>query len=134
MAKLSQVEGIGTSYAEKLMEVGIKTTSALLEKGATPKGRKELAEATGISGKLILKWVNHTDLFRVKGVGEEYADLLEVAGVDTVPELAQRNPQNLHQKLMEVNEEKKLVRRLPTQTAVEGWVEQAKDLPRVIEY
>jgi predicted flap endonuclease-1-like 5' DNA nuclease len=134
MAKLSQVEGIGTSYAEKLVDAGIKTTQALLEKGATPKGRKELAEATGISGKLILKWVNHTDLFRVKGVGEEYADLLEAAGVDTVPELAQRNPQNLHQKMLEVNEEKELVRRPPAVATVEDWVKQAKDLPRVINY
>ncbi len=134
MAKLSQVEGIGTSYAKKLVDAGIKTTQALLEKGATPKGRKELVEATGISGKLILKWINHTDLFRVKGVGEEYADLLEAAGVDTVPELAQRNPQNLHQKMLEVNEEKELVRRPPTVAAVEDWVKQAKDLPRVINY
>lgn len=134
MAKLSQVEGIGTSYAEKLVDAGIKTTQALLEKGSTPKGRKELVEATGISGKLILKWINHTDLFRVKGVGEEYADLLEAAGVDTVPELAQRNPQNLHQKMLEVNEEKELVRRPPTVATVEDWVKQAKELPRVINY
>jgi predicted flap endonuclease-1-like 5' DNA nuclease len=134
MAKLSQVEGIGTSYAEKLVDAGIRTTQALLDKGATSKGRRELAEATGISGKLILKWVNHTDLFRVKGVGEEYADLLEAAGVDTVPELAQRNPQNLHRKLIEVNEEKKLVRQTPSKAAVENWVKQAKALPRVIEY
>lgn len=134
MAKLSQVEGIGTSYAKKLVDAGIKTTQALLDKGATPKGRREMAEATGISEKIILEWVNHVDLFRIKGVGEEYADLLEAAGVDTVPELARRNPQNLHQKLIEVNEEKELVRQAPSKAAVENWVEQAKDLPRVIEY
>jgi predicted flap endonuclease-1-like 5' DNA nuclease len=134
MAKLTKVEGIGEVYAQKLQGAGITTTGALLKQGATPNGRKEIAEKTGISGKLILEWVNHADLFRINGVGEEYADLLEAAGVDTVPELAQRNSENLYQKLLEVNEEKKLVRQLPSQTQVQGWVEQAKDLPRVIAY
>jgi predicted flap endonuclease-1-like 5' DNA nuclease len=134
MAKLTKVEGIGEVYAQKLQGAGITTTDALLKQGATPNGRKEIAEKTGISGKLILEWVNHADLFRINGVGEEYADLLEAAGVDTVPELAQRNSENLYQKLSKVNEEKKLVRQLPSQTQVQGWVEQAKDLPRVIAY
>jgi predicted flap endonuclease-1-like 5' DNA nuclease len=97
MAKLTKVEGIGEIYAEKLQEAGIRTTQALLEKGASPQGRREIAEKTDISGTLILRWVNRVDLFRIKGVGEEYSDLLEAAGVDTVPELAQRNPENLHQ-------------------------------------
>ena len=134
MAKLSKVEGIGEAYAQKLQAAGVATTEALLEKGATPQGRQEIAEATGISAKLILRWVNHVDLFRISGVGEEYADLLEAAGVDTVPELAQRNAENLYQKLLAVNEEKKLVRRPPTQAQVGGWIEQAKQLPRVITY
>jgi predicted flap endonuclease-1-like 5' DNA nuclease len=134
MAKLSKVEGIGEVYAQKLQEAGIRTTQALLEKGASPQGRLEIAEKTGISGKLILEWVNHVDLFRIKGVGEEYSDLLEAAGVDTVPELAQRNPEHLHQKLVAVNQEKKLVRQLPTQSQVGDWIEQAKRLPRVITY
>jgi predicted flap endonuclease-1-like 5' DNA nuclease len=134
MAKLEKVEGIGEVYAQKLQKAGIRTTQALLEKGATPQGRKEMAEKTGISGKLILEWVNHIDLFRIKGVGEEYADLLEAAGVDTVPELAQRNPGNLYQKLVAVNQEKKLVRQLPTQTQVYYWIGQAQRLPRVITY
>jgi len=134
MAKLTKVEGIGESYAQKLWEAGIHTTQALLEEGASPKGRKEVAEKAGISEKLILEWVNHVDLFRIKGVGEEYADLLEAAGVDTVPELAQRNPENLYQKLVAVNQEKKLVRQLPGQAQVGDWVEQAKRLPRVIAY
>jgi predicted flap endonuclease-1-like 5' DNA nuclease len=134
MAKLVQVEGIGESYAQKLVDAGISTTQALLEKGASPQGRKEIAEKTGISPKLILQWVNHVDLFRVKGVGEEYADLLEAAGVDTVPELAQRSPENLCQKLAQVNQEKKLVRQLPSETQVRDWVEQAKQLPRKITY
>ena len=134
MAKLEAVEGIGKVYAQKLREVGIATTTALLRQGATPKGRKEIAEKAGISGKLILEWINHVDLFRIKGVSEEYADLLEEAGVDTVPELAQRNPENLYQKLVAVNQEKKLVRKLPGQAQVSDWVEQAKSLPRVITY
>lgn len=134
MTSLIDVEGIGETYANKLKEVGIASTEALLKKGATPQGRQEIAEATGIGGKLILRWVNHVDLFRIKGVGEEYADLLEAAGVDTVPELAQRNPENLYQKLVEVNEEKELVRRPPAQDQVEAWIEQAKQLPRVIVY
>jgi predicted flap endonuclease-1-like 5' DNA nuclease len=134
MAKLSKVEGIGEFYAQKLRAAGITTTQALLEKGASPQGRTEIAEKTGISGKLILEWVNHVDLFRIKGVGEEYSDLLEAAGVDTVPELAQRNPEHLHQKLVAVNQEKKLVRQLPTQSQVGDWIEQAKRLPRVITY
>lgn len=134
MAKLTKVEGIGEVYAQKLQEAGIGTTQALLKKGATPQGRSEIAEKTDISEKLILEWVNHVDLFRIKGVGEEYSDLLEEAGVDTVPELAQRNPENLYQKLVAVNQEKRLVRQLPGQTQVSDWVEQAKRLPRVITY
>lgn len=134
MAKLEAVEGIGTVYAEKLRQVGIATTEALLKRCATRKGRQELAEQTGISEKLLLEWANHLDLFRIKGIGPEYADLLEAAGVDTVPELAQRNPENLYQKIAEVNAEKKLVRRLPTLDMVRDWINQAKALPRVIEY
>jgi predicted flap endonuclease-1-like 5' DNA nuclease len=134
MAKLTKVEGIGEVYAEELQEAGIRTTQALLEKGASPQGRKEIAEKTDISGTLILRWVNRVDLFRIKGVGEEYSDLLEAAGVDTVPELAQRNPENLHQKLVAVNQEKKLVRQLPNQAQVSDWIEQAERLPRVIMY
>ncbi|RMD64169.1 DUF4332 domain-containing protein [Candidatus Parcubacteria bacterium] len=134
MAKLESIEGIGPVYAAKLREAGIATTEAFLKQCATRAGRKELAEKTGLSEKLLLEWTNHVDLFRIKGIGPEYADLLEAAGVDTVPELAQRNPENLYQKLLEVNAEKKLVRRVPTQDMVRNWVEQAKQLPRVIEY
>ncbi len=134
MAKIITVEGIGDVYARKLMQAGIDTTEALLEKGATPQGRKELAEKTDISTKSILEWVNRVDLLRIKGVGEEYSDLLEAVGVDTVPELAQRNAENLHAKMREVNEKKELVRRLPTMSQVGDWIEQAKALPRVITY
>lgn len=98
------------------------------------KGRDALAEKTGISDKLILKWANRADLDRISGVGSEYADLLEAAGVDTVPELAQRKPENLHKKMVEVNEEKNLVRKMPTLKQVEDWVDQAGKLPRVLNY
>jgi predicted flap endonuclease-1-like 5' DNA nuclease len=134
MASLLDVEGIGEVYAQKLQDIGVGSTDALLMQGATPEGRKNLEEQSGIGGDLILEWVNHVDLFRIKGVQEEYADLLEEAGVDTVPELAQRNPANLFQKLVEVNEAKSLVRRLPTEDQVADWVDQAKQLPRVITY
>ena len=134
MTKLTTIEGIGENFAQTLRDAGIATTEALLDKGATTGGRAALVEATGISKALILKWVNRADLFRIKGIGEEYADLLEAAGVDTVPELAQRNPENLQAKLVEVNDEKKLVRRLPPLKSIETWVAQAKGLPRKITY
>jgi predicted flap endonuclease-1-like 5' DNA nuclease len=134
MAGLMDIEGIGPSYAAQFEARGLKTTDDLLQAGSTPKGREELAAATGISGKLILRWVNMADLFRVGGVGEEYSDLLEAAGVDTVPELAQRRADNLTTKLAEVNEQKQLVRRLPTEGQVTAWIESAKSLPRVVIY
>jgi predicted flap endonuclease-1-like 5' DNA nuclease len=134
MAKIIDIEGIGPVYAEKLSGIGITTVEALLKAGASPKGREELAERTGISHKLILEWVNLADLFRIKGVGEEYSDLLEEAGVDTIPELAQRNAENLYAKLHEVNAAKELVRRLPTQSQVADWIAQAKKMPRVVTY
>jgi predicted flap endonuclease-1-like 5' DNA nuclease len=134
MAKIVDIEGIGPKYAELLAKEGIKTVEGLLKTAAKSKDRKKLSEGLQISDKLILEWVNLADLFRIKGIGEEYSDLLEEAGVDTVPELAQRNPANLLQKLVEVNEEKKLVRRLPVLSQVEDWVKQAKDLPRIVEY
>jgi small subunit ribosomal protein S1 len=133
-SNLDYIEGIGPVYAAKLNEIGINNLLDLLEKGAYPKGREEVAEATGISHDLILKWVNHVDLYRIKGVGSEYADLLEMAGVDTVVELAQRVPENLFATLESVNEEKKLVRKLPVPSQVEDWIEQAKSLPRKINY
>jgi len=134
MTKLTQIEGIGDVYAGQLQAAGITSIEALLEKGSTPQGRRDLAEQTGISDKLILQWVNHADMFRIKGIGNEYADLLEAAGVDTVPELAQRNPENLYKTLVSVNGEKKLVRKIPARSLVSSWVEQAKALPRIINY
>jgi predicted flap endonuclease-1-like 5' DNA nuclease len=134
MANIIDIEGIGEVYAQKLRENGVATTEALLEQGATPHGRKELAEKTGISDRLILKWVNRADLFRVKGIGEQYSDLLAAAGVETVLELAQRRSDHLHEKMVETNEAKKLVRLLPSLEHVADWVEQAHMLPRVVSY
>ena len=131
---MDYIEGVGPVYAEKLKAVGVDTPKALLERGATPRGRQEIAAATGISDKLILRWVNHVDLYRIKGIGSEYADLLEMAGVDTVVELATRNPANLYQRLVSVNMEKRLVRKVPFPSQVEGWIEQAKQLPRMVTY
>lgn len=134
MARLAKVEGIGEAYAEKLQEVGIGTTQELLAKGSSPQGRREIAETTGISATLLLQWINHIDLFRINGVGAEYAELLEAAGVDTVPELAQRVPANLYDKMAEVNRDRRLVRKLPAPTQVDTWVEQARQLPRILTY
>ena len=134
MAKLELVEGIGYKYAGQLRKAGVRSTRSLLEKGATPKGRDEIAKAAGIGGKLILEWVNHVDLVRIKGVGEEYSDLLEEAGVDTVVELAQRNASNLYEAIMVTNNQKKLVRRPPSKKMVNDWVNLAKKLPRKVYY
>ncbi len=132
--KIEDVEGIGPATGEKLRAAGVKDTDSLLAQAKTPKMRKVLAEASGLSEKQVLKFANMVDLYRIKGVGSEYAELLEAAGVDTVPELAQRNAENLTKKMEDVNEEKKLTRRTPTLSDVEGWVAQAKELPRALEY
>lgn len=134
MTKLTTIEGIGPAYEEKLISAGINSCEELLEKGATAKGRAEIVEASGMDKGRILKFVNHADLCRVKGVGGEYSELLEAAGVDTVPELAQRNADNLAAKMQEVNDEKSLVRSVPSAKQVADWVEQAKSLPRVITH
>ncbi len=134
MARLETIEGIGPVYADKLRAAGLGSVEALLRAGATPQGRRQLAESTGIGDEYILDWVNRADLMRVRGVGEEYSDLLEKAGVDTVVELAQRNPDNLHEKLLQVNAEKRLVRRPPSRAMVASWVEQAKVLARIMSY
>ena len=111
--KIIDVEGIGPAYAEKLIAAGISTAEELLEKCAAPKGRKELAEATGIPEKLVLKWTNHADMYRIRGIGPQFAELLEASGVDTVKELSHRVAANLAAKVAEVNAEKKLVGRIP---------------------
>lgn len=134
MARISSIEGIGEKYSDKLEEAGVKTVEALLEVGATRKGRKEIAARAKVSEKMILDWVNRADLFRVKGVGSQYADLLENAGIDSVPELAQRNPEHLFLKLQEINDAKHLVRSMPYLKQVRKWVGRAQDLPKVVSH
>ncbi|MFN0146145.1 MAG: DUF4332 domain-containing protein [Dehalococcoidia bacterium] len=134
MAKLIDIEGIGPTYAATLATAGLLTTEALLKRGATPAGRKEIAAATKIDVKKILEWVNRADLFRVKGVGSQYSDLLENAGVDTVKELATRKADNLHAKMLEVNAAKNFVRRPPSLSEVTAWVADAKTLAPAVTY
>ncbi len=134
MAKITDIEGIGPAKAELLAKCGVTTTQGLLECAAGPADRKKLAADSGCSPKEVLAWANKADLMRVKGVGEEYSDLLEAAGVDTVKELRNRNPENLTTAMAAKNEEKKLVRRAPNLTEVQAWVEHAKTLEVVLTY
>ncbi|MAA64519.1 MAG: ferredoxin [Alteromonadaceae bacterium] len=134
MTKLADIEGIGASYAGKLEGAGISSLENLLKVCGDKKGRQTAAEKSGISEKHILNWVNRADLARIKGVSTQYADLLEYAGVDTVPELAQRNAENLQAKMAEVNETRKLVRQVPGLSQVEDWIAQAKSLPRAVTH
>ena len=132
--KVEQIEGIGSVYAEKLNAVGIKTTDELLAKCATPKGRKDLEEATGISGAFILTWANHADLMRINGVAGQFSELLEAVGVDTVNELKLRVPANLKAKMDEVNAMKNLVNRVPSLPEIEKMIAQAKELKPMMTY
>lgn len=132
--KIEDIEGIGPSFAKKLAKAGIKTTEGLLKACATPKGRKATEEASGVDAKRLLKWANMADLMRISGVGEEYSELLEAAGVDTVKELRNRNAENLAAKMAEVNASKKLTRTVPSEKTVAGWVEQARSLDPLITY
>jgi predicted flap endonuclease-1-like 5' DNA nuclease len=130
--KVIEIEGIGSNYAEKLQALDIHTTDDLLEKGGHKKGRESIAAQTGIPESLVLTWVNHADLFRIKGIAAQFAELLEAAGVDTVREFAMRKPQNLHQKLVETNEKFGLSGRVPSEESLQEMIEQAKNLePRV---
>ena len=132
--KVIDIEGVGDVYAEKLIAAGIKTDAELLEKCAKPAGRKALEEETGISSKLILKWANHCDLYRINGVGPQFAELLEASGVDTVKELKHRVAENLQKKLEEVNAVKNLTSRVPAVAEIQKMIDQAKELPAMMEY
>lgn len=132
--KVIDIEGVGEVYAEKLNAAGIATVEQLLEKCAEPKGRKALAEETGIADKLILKWTNHADLFRINGIGPQFAELLEAAGVDTVKELKHRNAENLAAKLEEVNAEKNLTNRVPSAKELQKMIDEAATLPASVSY
>jgi predicted flap endonuclease-1-like 5' DNA nuclease len=133
-ARIIEIEGIGSEYSKKLNNANIKTTDDLLNTGGTKQGRKNLAEKTCIAETIILEWVNMADLFRIKGIGEEYSDLLKEAGVSTVVELSRRNPENLHETLVGVNEAKKRVQRPPSLSQIKDWIEQAKTLERKVDY
>jgi len=132
--KIIDIEGIGPVYADKLYKIGIRSVEVLLNKGASEKGRKEIAKATGVAHTAILEWVNRADLYRIKGIGSQYSDLLEKAGVDTVVELSNRVPDNLYAKMIEVNKAKNLTNKLPGIKQVRKWVAQAKKLPKVVTY
>ena len=133
--KIEEIEGIGPVYREKLTAAGITTTEALLESGGRRAGREALAESTGISAAMLLEWVNHADLMRISGVGSEYSDLLEAAGVDSPAELAQRNAANLAQTFQEVDAARpNMARRVPSQATVEGWIAEAKGLSKAVEH
>lgn len=132
--KIVDVEGIGPVFREKLHGADIQTTEDLLREGKTPAGRNRLSDATGISTTMLLEWINHADLMQLKGVGSEYSDLLEDAGVDTVAELARRNAANLHAAMRDFNMGKEAVRRTPSLEAVGEWIAEAKSLGRTIEY
>ncbi|MBD5199036.1 MAG: DUF4332 domain-containing protein [Bacteroides sp.] len=132
--KVIDIEGVGPAYAEKLNAAGIESAKQYLEIAATPKGRQQIADQTGISPALILKWANHCDLYRVKGIGPQFAELLEASGVDTVKELRHRKPENLAETMVKVNEQKKLVRRVPTAGELRRMIDQAATLPPVMTY
>ncbi len=134
MANIVDVEGIGAAHAAKLESAGIRTVEGFLDKAGSAKGRDDLAESTGISAKLLLEWANRADLYRIKGIGSEFSDLLESAGVDSVPELAQRNAANLAAKLLEINNAKNLANRVPSESQLEDWINQAKALPKVVTH
>ena len=131
---IEEIEGIGPSYGAKLIQAGVKSTSTLLKKGATPAGRKALAALAEISEKRILEWCNLADLMRIKGIGKQFSELLEAAGVDTVKELRNRNAANTAAKMAEVNAEKKLTRAVPSQSQVQSWIDQAKTMAPVLSY
>ena len=132
--QIIDIEGIGPKYAEKLEAIGIGTIEAFLGKGASQDGRKELEKETGIDGKLIIDWIGMADMYRIKGVGKQFAELLKVAGVDTIKELRTRNPENLEVKLQETNEEKKLTRAVPSLPQVQNWINQASELEAKLTY
>jgi predicted flap endonuclease-1-like 5' DNA nuclease len=134
MTKIIEIEGIGETHGAALVAAGVSTVEALLKEGGSPAGRKALAEKAGLTTTQILEWVNRADLMRINGIGSEYSDLLEAAGVDTVKELASRRADNLHAKMEELNDAKKLVRRTPNMDEVEKWVAEAKTLPGAVTY
>lgn len=134
MTRLKGIDGIGEDYSKLLKEIGIHSVQTLLDRGASPQGRRDLAKNTGISESQLLRWLNNADLFRIRGIGEEYAELLELSGVDTVSDLSQQQSVDLHRRLIGANDKRQLVKQLPSLNQVKNWIEQAKHLPRVIQH
>jgi hypothetical protein len=134
LTDIQEVEGIAYEHAKELSKAGVLTAEDLLREGATPQGRKDIEYVTRLSHKLILKWVNMVDLFRIRGVSGEYSELLQVSGVNSVPELAERNPEHLYSKMVEVNSKRNLVRKMPSEKMVASWIDKADNLPRIVEY
>ena len=134
MIRLKGIEGLEKEHYTRLKEAGILSVEALLDKGSSPEGRSELAKSSGIAEAQLLRWLNIADLFRIRGIGEEYADLLELAGVETISELAESDPRTLHRMLIGANEKKPLVRQLPSVNQVKSWIDQARHLPKIVKY
>ena len=134
MPTIMDIQGIGEAYAVKLRAAEIRTTEALLKKGGAPEGRKALAKATGFTPRQILEWVNRADLYRISGIGAQYSDLLEAAGVDTVMELGKRKAEALLEALTAANQKKNLVNKMPGLSQAEGWIATARSLPRAVQY
>ena len=132
--KIDVIEGIGTKHTSALSRAGVTHVRHLLQRAATAGGREELARETGLSTALLLEWVNHIDLMRIRGVGAEYSDLLEAAGVDSPVELAQRSPARLATLLAETNAQHPLVHRVPSEKVLAGWISEARTLPRLISH
>ncbi|MEJ2200053.1 MAG: DUF4332 domain-containing protein [Desulfuromonadaceae bacterium] len=134
MSRLKGIEGIGEDNSRLLKRAGIHSVQALLDRGATLQGRRDLSENTGISESQLLRWLNNADLFRIRGIGEEYSELLELAGVDRISELVLQQPAELHRSLIIANDKRQLVKQLPSLNQVKSWIEQAKQLPRIIQH
>ena len=134
MTIIAQIESIGPAFSEKLSITGITTVEKLLDRGATPIGRKQIANDTGIDSGKILQWVNMADLFRITGIGEEYSDLLQAAGINSTAELARQHPARLHNKLTDTNNTNNPIRQPPSEAQVEKWISEAKHLPRIVNY
>jgi predicted flap endonuclease-1-like 5' DNA nuclease len=132
--KIEDVEGIGPAWAEKLIAAGVRTTDDLLAAGGSASGRERLEAATGISSKRLLEWVNHADLMRINGVGSEYADLLEAAGVDSAAELARRNARNLAETFQELDAARNTVRNIPAEAVIQRWIDEAKTMEKVVSH
>lgn len=132
MAAVGDIEGVGKVHDRRLATIGIRTTARLLREAGTRAGRRSVATRCEVPESVVLGWVNRADLFRIRGIARQYSDLLEASGVDTVKELATRRADHLVAALAEVNAQRRLVRRVPTETMVTRWIANARDLPQAV--